>query len=284
MERGCVEFTNGMVLDRLSAPVMDNEGKYYGRIWTFHDITDHKRLETALEKEKNLLETTLISVGDGVISTDNKGNIVFLNRVAEFLTGWTQEAARGKSIEEVFNIVNEFTREKSENIVKKALESGKMIELANHTILISKDGIERPIEDSAAPIVQENGEIVGVVLVFRDFSEKKQKLKEIEFLSYHDQLTGLYNRRFYEEELKRLDTERNLPMTIVMGDVNGLKLINDSFGHVMGDELLKKVAEVIKKGCRTDDIIARLGGDEFVILLPKTDALKQRKSLNVSRI
>lgn len=269
-----IEFTNGMVLYRQSAPVMDKEGKYYGRIWTFHDITNRKKLETALQKEKNLLETTLISVGDGVISTDNKGNIMFINRVAEFLTGWTQEAARGKSIEEVFIIVNEFSREKCENIVKKTLESGKILELANHTILISKDGIERPIEDSAAPIMQENGKIIGVVLVFRDFSEKRQKLKEIEFLSYHDQLTGLYNRRFYEVELKRLDTERNLPMTVVMGDVNGLKLINDSFGHVMGDELLKKVAEVIKKGCRASDIIARLGGDEFVIVLPKTDAFE----------
>jgi diguanylate cyclase (GGDEF)-like protein/PAS domain S-box-containing protein len=241
------------------------------------DKTKRKSLEKALSNEKKLLETTLESVGDGVISTDNKGNVMFLNRVAEFLTGWTQETAMGKSIEEVFNIVNEFTREKSENVVSKVLESGKILELVDHTILISKDGIERPIEDSAAPIVQENGEIVGVVLVFRDFSEKKQKQEKIEFLSYHDQLTGLYNRRFYEEELARLDTERNLPMTIVMGDVNGLKLINDSFGHVIGDELLKKVAEVMIKGCRADDIIARLGGDEFVIILPKTDASESNR-------
>ena len=173
------------------ATMVSSSNKVTGMIGTILDITDRKSLETALAKEKNFLETTLISVGDGVISTDNKGNIVFLNRVAEFLTGWTQEAARGKSIEEVFNIVNEFTREKSENIVKKVLESGKILELANNTILISKDGIERSIEDSAAPIVQENGEIVGVVLVFRDFSEKKQKQEEIKFLSYHDQLTGL---------------------------------------------------------------------------------------------
>ena len=98
--------------------------------------------------------------------------------------------------------------------------------------------------------------------------------KEVLYLIYHDQLTGLYNRRFYEIELERLDTTRDLPLTMVMGDVNGLKLINDSFGHAMGDELLKKVAEVIKKGCRADDIIFRMGGDEFVILLPKTDAFE----------
>jgi len=252
---------------------LDVSEKYKGSVIIFNDITERKRLEIALSNEKKLLETTLISVGDGVISTNNKGNIVFLNRVAEFLTGWTQEAAMGKSIIEVFNIVNAFTREKSENIVKKVLESGRLLELADNTILISKDGIERFLENSGAPIIQENGEIVGVVLVFRDFSEKKHKQEKIEFLSYHDQLTGLYNRRFYEEELKRLDTERNLPMSIVMGDVNGLKLANDSFGHAFGDEILKKVADVMRAGCHDYGIVARFGGDEFVIILPKTDNL-----------
>jgi len=238
------------------------------------DVTERKKAEISLAQEKKLLQTTLISIGDGVISTDINGNIVLLNKVAESLTGWTIKEARGKSIEEAFNIINEFTRKKSENIVKKVLESGKVQELANHTILVSKYGVERPIEDSAAPIVNENDEISGMVLVFRDVTQKKQKQEEILFLSYHDQLTGLYNRRFYQEELKRLDTKRNLPITIVMGDVNGLKLINDSFGHDTGDELLKKVAKVIRKGCRSDDIIARLGGDEFIIILPKTDAFE----------
>jgi diguanylate cyclase (GGDEF)-like protein/PAS domain S-box-containing protein/putative nucleotidyltransferase with HDIG domain len=113
-----------------------------------------------------------------------------------------------------------------------------------------------------------------LLTVMLDITTRKKAEEEILYLSLHDQLTGLFNRRFYEEELKRLDTERNLPMTIVIGDVNGLKLINDSFGHVVGDELLKKAASVIKKGCRSDDIIARLGGDEFVIILPKTNAFE----------
>lgn len=254
------------------APIRTEKQGVQGVIGIVEDISERRKLETALSNEKKLLETTLISVGDGVISTDNDGNIVFLNKAAEFLTGWTQCSAEKRTFEEVFNAVNEATGEKPENIVKKVLENGSMFESANHTLLVSKDGIERSIEHSAAPIVQENGKIIGVVLVFRDVSDKKQKQERIEFLSYHDQLTGLYNRRFYEEELSRLDIKRNLPLTIVMGDVNGLKLINDSFGHSTGDELIRKVAEVITRGCRSDDIIARLGGDEFVILLPKTDA------------
>ena len=137
-----------------------------------------------------------------------------------------------------------------------------------------KTGEERFVHSRAILSVDADGNAVKVVGTIQDISEYKKAEEEILYLGYHDQLTGLYNRRFYEEELKRLDTERNIPLTIAMCDVNGLKLINDSFGHAMGDELLKKAAEVITKGCRADDIIARLGGDEFVIILPKTDDLK----------
>jgi len=110
-----------------------------------------------------------------------------------------------------------------------------------------------------------------------DITERKKTEEKLIFLSYHDQLTGLYNRRFFEEELNRLDTARNLPISIIMGDVNGLKLVNDSLGHVAGDELLRKSAELIKSVCRADDIIARIGGDEFVVLLPKTDESEVEK-------
>jgi diguanylate cyclase (GGDEF)-like protein/PAS domain S-box-containing protein len=238
------------------------------------DITESKELELQLANEKKLLEATLISVGDGVISCDKNGDIIFINPIAEQLTGWLHEDAKGKPIEEVLNLVHELTGQKCESIAKKVLESGKINELENHTILISKDGTRRPIEDSAAPIIQDNGDIIGVVIVFSDCTDKQKRIQQIEYLSYHDFLTGLYNRRFFEEELKRLDTARNLPLTIIMGDVNGLKLINDSFGHAAGDELLKCAAETITNGCRADDIVARFGGDEFVILLPKTDTIE----------
>ncbi|WP_297420973.1 HD domain-containing phosphohydrolase [Clostridium sp.] len=111
-----------------------------------------------------------------------------------------------------------------------------------------------------------------VMAILRDITMRKQLEKNLEYLSYNDELTGVKNRRFYEEELNRLNSKENLPFTIVLGDLNGLKLINDSFGHAVGDDLIKKVAEIIKKGCRSQDIIARIDGDEFVILLSNTEA------------
>lgn len=231
-------------------------------------------MQKAYYLDKQLFQATLSSIGDAVISCDINSNIIFINKVAEVLTGWKQEEAIGQPIEDIFNIVDEVTHEKCENIVQQVIIRKAIIDLGLDTLLINKDGSEKPIEDSAAPIFNDKGELAGAVLVFRDVTEKRGAIKDIEYLSYHDKLTGLYNRRFYEEEIRRLDTERNLPLSIVMGDVNGLKLINDSFGHSIGDELLLKAANAIKDGCRTDDIISRLGGDEFIVILPNTDKVE----------
>ncbi len=236
----------------------------------FTDITNEIQAKEKIEFERKLLKITLHSLGDGVISTDNDGKIDLMNAVAENLTGWTNEEAKGETFETVFNIINEFTRVTCESPVKKVFETGEVVELENHTLLINKYGYEIPIEDSAAPIKDEKRNINGVVIVFRDYTDKKEKQDKIQYLSYHDQLTGLYNRHFFEEKLKVLDIEANIPITIAMLDVNGLKLTNDAFGHQMGDKLLKNVASVLKNECRADDIVARVGGDEFVLLLPKT--------------
>ena len=251
-------------------PWFKADGQIEGTVYYSEVISERKKMERALFVEKELFRTTLFSVGDGFISTDNDGKVLLMNRVARELTGWDPDEARGKAFSEVLNIVNEKTREKAPDPVKEVLYTGETFEMAQNCLLVSKSGKEIPIEDSAAPVRDIDGDITGVVVVFRDCTDKRKRQQEIEYLSYHDQLTGLYNRRFFEEEVNRLDVPRNLPLALAMLDVNGLKLFNDAFGHLMGDRLLKRVAEVLKKECRADDIIARTGGDEFVVLLPKT--------------
>ena len=129
---------------------------------------------------------------------------------------------------------------------------------------------DRWASTSKLPWYDENGNIIGIFGITRDITDKKIAEKKIKYLSFHDILTRLYNRAYFEEELKRLNTERQLPITIVMGDVNGLKLINDAYGHDKGDLLLKKVANILKQAFRKEDIISRWGGDEFIAILAKT--------------
>lgn len=211
-------------------------------------------------------ESILQTIIDSVILVNSQGQIAYVNDETLVLLGYERTDLLEKPIEILFptdiksNMINSINM-----LVQGPIRN---IDIS----FISKKNISIPILFSASVCNDNEGNYMGFVAVSRDVTEYKQREEEIMFLSYHDQLTGLYNRRFYEEEIKRLDTKRNLPIAIIMADVNGLKIINDSIGHVKGDELLMKVAQGITNGCRADDIIARLGGDEFVVLLPKTDS------------
>ncbi len=261
-------------------PWYNKDGNIGGIIVYTEVITEQKELEAQIYNEREQFKTTLLSVGDAIISTDKNGIITVMNKVAEDLTEWNLEEARGKPLEEVLVIINEFTRETCENPARKALEADEIVEMANHTILITKNGQEIPIEDSAAPIKDRDGKITGAVIVFRDFSEKREKQREIEFLSYHDHLTGLFNRRFMEKSINELDTVENLPISLIIVDVNGLKLTNDAYGHEMGDNLLIEVGHILNDSCRDKDIVCRVGGDEFVVILPNTTIEETSKTID----
>jgi PAS domain S-box-containing protein len=157
-----------------AAPIRDADRHVIGVVLVFRDVTDERRAEEALAEQREWFETTLESIGDAVIATDVQGHVVFMNPIAEHLTGWRLSEARGRSCSEVFNIVNENSRRAVESPVSRVLAEGAVVGLANHTVLIGADGSERPIDDSGAPIRSRDGKIVGVVLVFRDVSERRR--------------------------------------------------------------------------------------------------------------
>ncbi len=216
-------------------------------------------------------ESILKTMIDSLVLVNPQGLISYANSETLSLLGYKRTDLLEKPFETLFPMK---VKAEMQDLIKTLQHSSVR---NKDTFFLSKDNTQIPILFSASICKDNYGDYLGFVALSRDITEYKQREEEIKFLSYHDQLTGLYNRRFYEEELKRLDTKRNFPISIMMGDVNGLKIVNDSIGHAKGDELIKKVARAMKKACRADDIIARLGGDEFVMLLPKTDVAHAEK-------
>ncbi len=158
--RDIIELNDGTVLERYTGPVVGKDGKNYGRIWTFHDVTEYKKVERLLAAEKEFLSITLQCIGDGVITTDTDGKILMINNVAQNLTGWESKEAIGQPFDKIFSIINEITRQACESSVSKVLKTGETVELANYSVLLSKNGTEIIIADSAAPIKSDEGNII----------------------------------------------------------------------------------------------------------------------------
>ena len=235
---------------------------------------ERKAIEDALYEEKDRAQVTLDSIGDAVISADAEGKITFLNLIAERLTGWPEPEATGRHMEEVFRIVDAVTREAIPSPMEEAVKLNRVGHLPANCILISRDGREFFIEDSAAPIHDHGGRITGSVIVFRDVSTARALAEEAVHASQHDFLTGLPNRILLNDRLGQaiaLANRRTGNVAVLFMDLDRFKHINDSLGHIVGDKLLQSIAKRLKEQIRTPDTVSRQGGDEFVILLQEIE-------------
>ncbi len=199
-------------------------------------------------------DSVIENISDGFIIIDSRDTLIDINNKAVKIFGNPQKDLIGKNF---YSLLFELTGKK------------EVFDIAGE-IVINTNNIKSTFEITISEIYNFYKKVVGKSVIFHDISERKKSENNMRYLSFHDHLTGLYNRRFFEEEIERLDTERQLPLSFIMGDLNGLKIINDAFGHEQGDNLLREASKILKKVCRADDILARWSGDEFVIILPRT--------------
>ena len=240
-----------------------------------HKANLHKPIiiDESVYKEKVRAEIALNSIYDAVICTDINGNVDYLNIAAEKITGWLRDEAYGRSIDEIFNIINGITRQPAANPIDCVLQTNKPRGLAPDTMLIKRDGSEVAIEDSTSPIHNWDGQFTGVVIVFHDVSASKTMATKMTHLAQHDYLTNLPNRMLLNDRIAQaitLANRNNKHIALLFLDLDNFKHINDSLGHATGDKLLQSVTKRLKECVRDSDTISRQGGDEFVILLAET--------------
>lgn len=270
-----------LVWTRLNAAAMGDGTSARGRVQTVEDITERKdtegelqRAREALFEEKERAQVTLNSIGDAVLCTDISDNVTYLNQVAETMTGWSGKEAMGRSLADVFRIIDGTTRQPVDNPGRRAIAENRIVELAMDSILIRRDGFESAIEDSSAPIHNRDGRVAGAVIVFHDVSESRAMAQKMSHLAQHDFLTGLPNRLLLTERFSWAIGQaqrHHKQVALLFLDMDYFKNINDSLGHLIGDQLLQSVAKRLEGCIRATDTVCRQGGDEFVILLAEIE-------------
>ncbi len=258
-----------------SGPIELN-GKQF-LLTSLFDVTDKVEKERLYKDVDEKLKATLLSVGEGIVATDKSSRITLINDRALKILGGAKNPTRRK-IYDVFRIYSGSKEISFKQIFNNCVKNKVSFKSGDAFSLIKNyEDTEIFVDFTISPINYEEGVNHGAILVIRDVTLEKASKTEIKYISHHDFLTKLYNRFYFEEQLKRLDTKRQLPLTLILGDVNGLKLLNDTFSHLEGDNLLIEIAKIFKKATRAEDIVARWGGDEFVILLPQTSYLDSQR-------
>ncbi|MBZ9749757.1 EAL domain-containing protein [Deinococcus sp. HMF7604] len=235
------------------------------------DITARKAAEQALLEQKELARVTLASIGDGVVTTDPQGQVTFLNAPAERLTGWTLAEAHSRPVEEVMTLLEEDTLTAVPNPLRQVLRDHQTLSLARNTNLRSRSGQMYSVEDSAAPILNEAGQLLGAVLVFHDVSDTRAMARHMSHLAQHDSLTDLPNRLLLRDRVSQaIERARRQGgrFAVLFLDMDHFKNVNDSLGHHVGDELLQSIAGRLRAALRASDTVSRQGGDEFIVMLP----------------
>ena len=237
----------------------------------FDDITDMMVMQEELQASEENLRILLDSAGQGIYGIDLNDNCTFVNKGCVEMLGYqSQEQLIGENMHALthYNYPDGSHYPFEDCPIIRAFE-GNYVH-ADDEYLFRLDGSCFPIEYYAYPKYH-NNKIVGAVVSFSDITERRSKEAEISYLSYHDILTGLYNRTYFEKEKIKLDKKRFLPLSYIIGDINGLKMVNDALGYTHGDEQIIQTANILHSCLRKRDVLARIGGDEFAILLPKTD-------------
>ena len=234
------------------------------------DITERKSVEWQLHRERDLAQVTLASIGDGVITTDESGVVMYMNPVAERLTGWLNHEGRGQLVTVVYRLTDEQTGSILPNPVRAVLTRGQVVPRLEHVLLLRRDGERVPVLDTAAPIRSRDGFLIGAVLVFHDVTVNLNLSRELNHQATHDALTGVPNRREFESRLREClahPPEQGAETVVCYLDLDQFKVVNDTCGHVAGDELLRQVVVLLREQLRGADLLARLGGDEFGLIL-----------------
>ncbi|MCG8325507.1 MAG: diguanylate cyclase [Thiotrichales bacterium] len=247
----------------------DNEQTRFTNLKLKKEAENCRKESRKIVNEKEQALKTLQSINDGVITTDNIGKITFINPVAEVYLGREKRELIGKRIDSLFNLVEEKTRKKQPIPVEKCLNSKSIINSNGTSILLRRDGIEYAVEYTLTPITDRQSNAIGTALVFRDVTEKRELEQNLTWQASHDQLTGLINRREFDKRLSKIISSDNAggnEHALCFIDLDNFKIINDSCGHLAGDELLAMIANCLKKKTRDTDTIARIGGDEFGVI------------------